>query len=58
MFCISELKSIYVMEQTNKCTSVIYIIYLSVFQWSTGYWFSVAIVFSLLHQQMLNYTAL
>jgi len=54
MFHISELKSIYIMEQTNKCTSIIYITYLSVFQSSTGYWFTVAIVFGLLHHWMLN----
>jgi hypothetical protein len=58
MFRIHQLKSICIMEQTNKCTSIIYIIYLSVFQWSTGYWFPVDIVFGLLHYQMLNSTAL
>jgi len=57
MLRVHKLKSIYIMEQTNKCTSIIYITYLSVFQWSTGYWFLVAMVFSLLHHQMLNFAA-
>lgn len=37
-------------------THLHYYVYVSVFQWSTDYWFPVAIVVSLLHCQILNFS--
>jgi hypothetical protein len=38
-------------------TDIYLSIYISVFQWSTGYWFWIAIFAGLLRRQMLNSSA-